>query len=421
MKTTVMTNKETIRRTSAMAAALMMVAVSANAIVVSADQPAPQLKIESITAESGQSVDINVEVNGDCEFTSFGAKLEYDSALHYTGCSDKNSSVSKAGGSIWIEENYAEGGIVAMLGFASSLKPAQSGNLLTLHFNIPRTAEPGTVYNISWYDVDEFASEDMEYTPEVINGSITIKADYELEYKVENGYATVIGCTGDPTNVRIPEYHNGMPVVGIEKDAFTSCENLESVEISGEVDEISDGAFGSDVEVKGHANTKAQEYAEKNNLTFVAQGEAVADGIRIDVDGYKFEYTDAVSFTKDNVHVVAVRSSGKEVPVENWHFGTTPQEAGIGTVNVPIVSDDTNETLGYVAIDTGVRGNVSDTGKISARDASLIFSAYKRAYKSGSAGLTMRQERLADYDGGGVITASDAAAAFSEFKNGYGK
>ena len=104
MKTT--TNKDTIRRTSAMVASLMMVAVSANAIVVSANQAsAPQLSIDAITAEAGQAVDVNIMVNGDFDFTSFGTKLVYDGALNYTGFDLSDSEVNKVGGMISVDEN----------------------------------------------------------------------------------------------------------------------------------------------------------------------------------------------------------------------------------------------------------------------------------------------------------------------------
>ena len=421
MKTTVMTNKETLRRTSAMAAAVMMVAVSANAIVVSANKAAePQLSIDTITAEAGQSVDVNVMVDGNFDFTYLGTKLVYDSALNYTGCDIGESTMNKVGGTISVEENLSEGDVISMLGYTSATKPANNGILATLHFDVPRAAEPGTVYNISWYDIDEFGNVDTEYTPSIIDGSITVVADYELDYKVKNGEATVIGCKGDPAKVKIPEFHKGYPVTAISKDAFAGCGHLESVEIPDEVESIEDGAFGSDVDVKGGAGSAAESYAERNKFTFVAQGENAADGVRIDVDEYKFEFTDSVSFTKDNIHVVTVNENGKEVPVENWHFGTTPQQArevGSGKVKVSIETE--NGILGYVTIDTGVKGNVSDSGKISARDAAEIFSAYKKAYKGEPLGLTARQEKLADYDGNGVITSRDAAAVFKAYKESY--
>ena len=159
MKTTVMTNKETLRRTSAMAAAVMMVAVSANAIVVSANKAAePQLSIDTITAEAGQSVDVNVMVDGNFDFTYLGTKLVYDSALNYTGCDIGESTMNKVGGTISVEENLSEGDVISMLGYTSATKPANNGILATLHFDVPRAAEPGTVYNISWDDIYEFGN-----------------------------------------------------------------------------------------------------------------------------------------------------------------------------------------------------------------------------------------------------------------------
>lgn len=425
MKTTTntTTNKDALRKTSAMVASLMMVAVSANAIVVSAAQPArPELAVDTISGEAGQSVDVNVMVNGNFDFSYFGTKLAFDGALNYTGCDVGQSSVNKVGGTISVEESYMDDDVITMCGYTSALQPAKSGTLVTLHFDIPRSAEPGTIYNIGWYDIDEFGNGDEEYTPQIVDGSITVVSDYELGYKVKNGEASITGCEGDPTKVKIPEYYKGFPVKSIAKDAFGDCDRLEEVQIPDQVENINSKAFDaqSKLDVKGSEDTAAETFAETNKYTFVAQGESAITGYRIDVDQYKFEFSDSVSFTKDNIHVVSINESGKETPVDNWNFGTSPEEIyenGAKKVKVSIELD--GNVLGYVSIDMGIKGNITDSGKITARDASTIFSAYKEAYNSGEADLTTRQQKLADVDDNGAITAKDAAQTFASYKTAY--
>ena len=65
-----------------------------------------------------------------------------------------------------------------------------------------------------------------------------------LEYRVLDGYCQVIGigsCTD--TDVVIPLFYEGVPVVGINDDAFYNCTSLTSVVISDSVTRIGDSAF----------------------------------------------------------------------------------------------------------------------------------------------------------------------------------
>ena len=67
----------------------------------------------------------------------------------------------------------------------------------------------------------------------------------------------------------------------------------------------------------------------------------------------------------------------------------------------------------------GVIGDFNGDEKISALDASAIFSEYKRSYRGENAKFTSAQIRVCDFNEDGKITASDASYAFSAYKKAY--
>ncbi len=64
-------------------------------------------------------------------------------------------------------------------------------------------------------------------------------------------------------------------------------------------------------------------------------------------------------------------------------------------------------------------GDANNDGKISAVDASIIFSEYKKIYRDGVGTFTNEDILRCDSNGDGKITAVDASYAFSEYKRIY--
>ena len=80
------------------------------------------------------------------------------------------------------------------------------------------------------------------------------------------------------------------------------------------------------------------------------------------------------------------------------------------------------EEFGYkfLAIsDNGVLGDADGDEKVSAKDASLIFSEFKRTYRGEPGSFTAQQIERCDLSGDGKITAIDASKVFSIYKENY--
>ena len=72
------------------------------------------------------------------------------------------------------------------------------------------------------------------------------------------------------------------------------------------------------------------------------------------------------------------------------------------------------------AEDTGKhKGDINNDGKITAADASMAFSAYKKNYTSGKSGLSELELYNADFNGDGKVTAEDASGILSQYKKTY--
>ncbi len=65
------------------------------------------------------------------------------------------------------------------------------------------------------------------------------------------------------------------------------------------------------------------------------------------------------------------------------------------------------------------KGDINNDGKITAADASIAFSAYKKNYTSGGTGLSELELYNADFNGDGKVTAEDASGIFSQYKKTY--
>ena len=65
------------------------------------------------------------------------------------------------------------------------------------------------------------------------------------------------------------------------------------------------------------------------------------------------------------------------------------------------------------------KGDINDDGKITAADASMAFSAYKKNYTSGGTGLSELELYNADFNGDGKVTAEDASGILSYYKSIY--
>ena len=80
----------------------------------------------------------------------------------------------------------------------------------------------------------------METVKAAVTGLQTSEGFY---YKEEGFGATITGYSGNQTDLEIPDYVNGLPVLSIGRDAFWDCSRLTSVIIPEGVTTIESGAF----------------------------------------------------------------------------------------------------------------------------------------------------------------------------------
>jgi len=78
--------------------------------------------------------------------------------------------------------------------------------------------------------------------------SCSVIAEYDLEYELSGTYHAffVVGVKNPLIkNLKIPATHDGIPVIGIDKEAFIGCINLTTVEIPEGIQYIRSGAFAN--------------------------------------------------------------------------------------------------------------------------------------------------------------------------------
>ena len=73
---------------------------------------------------------------------------------------------------------------------------------------------------------------------------LTAGAETQFTYTVENGEATITGCSGSPTEIVIPAEIDGNPVTAIGKNAFFDNDDIEKVYLTEYIQLIDDNAFG---------------------------------------------------------------------------------------------------------------------------------------------------------------------------------
>lgn len=87
-----------------------------------------------------------------------------------------------------------------------------------------------------------------------------------IKYRIEQGRATVIGYTGTPVNVVLPESVDNYPVIEIGSMAFDKCKSLKSIKIPRTVEVIADCEENFDGAFYGCKKLTSVEFADDSSL-----------------------------------------------------------------------------------------------------------------------------------------------------------
>lgn len=115
----------------------------------------------------------------------------------------------------------------------------------------------------------------------------------------------------------------------------------------------------------------------------------------------------------DSVHDVVERLSG----FTGKSYSFTAKRIGM-TCDINVNGADGAEASVTANI-TGRLGDVNGDLKISSSDASLIFSEFKRIYRTGQSSFDNVRNKWADVNGDEKVTAADASIVFSQYKKEY--
>ena len=100
----------------------------------------------------------------------------------------------------------------------------------------------------------------------------------------QQGTAKIVSV--DPAlagDIAIPRSINGCNVIGVEDNAFSGCNSLNSITLPDTVTEISDNAFdsGSQIEIRGEQGSAVEDFANDNNMGF-QQSTEESDDVTVD-------------------------------------------------------------------------------------------------------------------------------------------
>ena len=208
-------------------------------------------------------------------------------------------------------------------------------------------------------------------------------------------------------------------VTSVGEEAFYGCGSLKDIIFKNPECEIYDSEYtiSNTAVIYGYVGSTAQSYAEKYGREFIAltsESEysiSAPEGLRCfdDCNGD----IDPQSLKDDIMPYISVTAPNGE-PAE-----ISLKEMGISGSNGTVYIISEGSVIGELSVGINFRGDVNRDGKITAADASVLFSEYKHQYKSGESSFNSEDMLYGDTNFDGKITAVDASYAFSKYKKSY--
>ena len=375
------------------------------------------------------------------------------------------------------------------------------GSKSTLYITVPGDLKQGDKFPLKITKAFGYATDGTKYslTPKDSYIEITAKSSsYELQYEsYSNDTVKVVGCTGYPESIVIPETYNGAKVSYVYRHAFEYHSQLKSVTLPDTVNLIGEYAF--------YCCSQLSEINFPSSLTGIEQCAFSKSGLTKAVFSYGINKIGASAFNRcqDLSYIYLPKSitfigsgaffdcnslekvvakcdpeiESQALPLKGWlnknltiygrpgsSFERIANEKGFDfkplyTTSLDVVHNafedrqsliktlmkvtyytgeeiydydyTVKDNVASVSVDGTVyhsitfvkRGDVNGDGKITAEDASLAFSEYKRIYKGQPQKLSDSEIYAANVDSDtqqdNKLTAKDASYIFSYYKEEY--
>lgn len=318
---------------------------------------APVIVVDTVTANPGETVEVNISLQNNPGIVSMTLRASYDSTvLTLTNVED--------GGILGTQSHkpqYSSPYTLAWVNDTATTNFTANGVIATLEFAVNESAIVGENYPITIsYDAENYDiyNKDVECVDFAIaNGSVTVSTVVaeptptplsDFSYRIENGNICITGYHGSDTEVFISQTYevNGEEkvVTKIDESAFEGNEEITSISLPATIQTICDYAFYDctsltdvtlwskyaaigeqafgyyyisrkvDGKVDGFVLTSysggtAEEYLSENDLSFIRQEKPVGIG-DINADG-EYSSQDLVTISQ---HLLSV------VSLENYNF-----------------------------------------------------------------------------------------------------
>lgn len=206
-------------------------------------------------------------------------------------------------------------------------------------------------------------------------------------------------------------------ITSIGEGAFKECESLEGLSIPESVNSIGSYAFCKCLSLKsidipeGVTNIGEQTFLDCISLNSLFIPHSVTN---IDMN--------AINNCKELKSIVISNPECKiykhPTTINTGYVGAIFKFDGYFCVHEGSTAQEYAEYCDYTYI---FIGDSNADGKLSALDASIIFSEYKKLYGGESGSFDQLQKDRSDISGDGKITAIDASKVFSIYKENYKK
>lgn len=143
-----------------------------------------KLAISDATGKAGEEVTLTVDITNNPGVRAFTGRFTFDEELTLVDSSDG-----------FLQTNLqSDGNIFAVGGMAPS-PVTKDGAIISLTFAIPEDAEVGDEFEVKWDALIQFTDGDVDYTPTLDDGVITVVADEEETTPEETTAETTTAAT----------------------------------------------------------------------------------------------------------------------------------------------------------------------------------------------------------------------------------